>query len=167
MLTLQKVGLLTNLGRGCWIQKSTLPFLWAFRSRWNPRRRPRWPSRLHRVPKNVHLFIFCIKLRQKLTNLNDFSMLNSEKIWHECLTDLSTSPIRCSHLTLGNPKKSFSTVLFIHTYIHTYIYVHVLITTLNNAGASNMHGLENAGWENDTPASIYVHVGLCMQVAVA
>jgi len=29
---------------------------------------------------------------------------------------LSTSPIRCSHCTLGNPKQSFSTVLFIHTY---------------------------------------------------
>ena len=25
-----------------------------------------------------------------------------------------TSPVRCSHCTLGNPKKSFSTVLFIH-----------------------------------------------------
>ena len=28
---------------------------------------------------------------------------------------LSTSPVRCSQCTLGNPKKSFSTVLFIHT----------------------------------------------------
>jgi len=28
---------------------------------------------------------------------------------------MSTSPVRCSHFTLGNPKKSFSTVLFIHT----------------------------------------------------
>jgi len=27
---------------------------------------------------------------------------------------LSTSPVRCSHCTLGNPKKSFSTVLFMH-----------------------------------------------------
>ena len=28
---------------------------------------------------------------------------------------LSTSPVRCSHCALGNPKKSFSAVLFIHT----------------------------------------------------
>ena len=34
-------------------------------------------------------------------------MLISEKIWHENLTDLSTSSVRCSHFTLGNPKKSF------------------------------------------------------------
>jgi len=42
-------------------------------------------------------------------------MLNPKKIWHENLTDLSTSPVRCSHFTLVNPKKSFSTVLFIRT----------------------------------------------------
>jgi len=36
-------------------------------------------------------------------------------IWHENLTDLSTSPVRCSHCTFGNRKKSFSTALFIHT----------------------------------------------------
>jgi len=40
---------------------------------------------------------------------------NPEKIWRENHTDLSTSPVRCSHFTLGNPKKSFSTVLYIHT----------------------------------------------------
>ena len=44
-----------------------------------------------------------------------FRTLNPEKISHENLTDLSTSPVRCSHFTLGNPKKLFSTVLFIHT----------------------------------------------------
>ena len=33
--------------------------------------------------------------------------LNSEKIWHENLTGLSTSPVRCSHFTLGNPKSRF------------------------------------------------------------
>ena len=41
--------------------------------------------------------------------------LNPEKIWHENLTDLSTSPVRYSHFTLGSPKMSFSTILFIHT----------------------------------------------------
>jgi len=42
--------------------------------------------------------------------------LNNEKIWDEHLTDLSTSPLICIHFTLGNPKKSFSTVLLIHTF---------------------------------------------------
>jgi len=42
-------------------------------------------------------------------------MLNPEKIWHKNLTGLSTSPVRCSYFTLGNLKKSFSTVLIIHT----------------------------------------------------
>ena len=32
-------------------------------------------------------------------------MLNREKIRHEYPTDLSTSPVICSHFTLGNPKK--------------------------------------------------------------
>jgi len=44
-----------------------------------------------------------------------FGTLNPEKIWHENLTGLSTSPVRRSYFTLGNRKKSFSTVLFIHT----------------------------------------------------
>ena len=44
-----------------------------------------------------------------------FGTLNPEKIWHENLTDLSTSPFICGYRTLGNPKRSFSTVLFIHT----------------------------------------------------
>jgi len=40
--------------------------------------------------------------------------LNPEETSHKNLTDLSTSPVRYSHFTLGNPKKSYSTVLFIH-----------------------------------------------------
>ena len=44
-----------------------------------------------------------------------FGMLNTEKILHENLTHLSTSPIRCSYFTLGNPKMSFSAVIFINT----------------------------------------------------
>ena len=51
---------------------------------------------------------------QKLTNFNDFRHVKSWKIWHENLTDLSTSPVRCSYITFGNPKKSFSKVVFIH-----------------------------------------------------
>jgi len=44
-----------------------------------------------------------------------FGVLNPKKIRHENLTDLSISPVRCSHYTLGDSKKSFSTVLFMHT----------------------------------------------------
>jgi len=59
-------------------------------------------------PKNVHPpFYFLNDSCQKLTNFNDFWLLNSEKIVHENLTDLSTSPVRCSYFTVGNPKKVF------------------------------------------------------------
>ena len=44
-----------------------------------------------------------------------FGVLNPKKIWHHQLVHLPTSPVYCSHFTLGNPKKSFSTVLFKHT----------------------------------------------------
>jgi len=43
-----------------------------------------------------------------------FGMLNPETIWHEKLTDLSTSHARYSHFTLGN-LKVISTVLFTHS----------------------------------------------------
>jgi len=46
-----------------------------------------------------------------------FGMLNPEKIWHENFTALSTSPVRCSYFTLGNPKKSFSNILLIICYL--------------------------------------------------
>jgi len=46
-------------------------------------------------------------------------MLNPQKIWHELLTDLSTSPVRCSHFTLGNQKRHFSTLLFIYFRLFT------------------------------------------------
>ena len=46
-------------------------------------------------------------------------MLNLEKIWHELLTDLSTSPVRCSHFTLGHQKSHFSTLLFIYFKLFT------------------------------------------------
>ena len=65
--------------------------------------------------KNVHLLFFnnSVKINRFLMI---FGMINSKKIWHETLTGLSTEPVRCNYFTLGNPKKSFSTVLFIHTY---------------------------------------------------
>jgi len=40
-------------------------------------------------------------------------VLNPEKIWHQQLVHLATSPVYCSHFTLGNTKSHFSTVLFI------------------------------------------------------
>ena len=46
-------------------------------------------------------------------------MLNPEKIWHEDLTDLSTSRVRCSHFTLVNPKSHFSSILFIYFRLFT------------------------------------------------
>ena len=44
-----------------------------------------------------------------------FGLLNPEKIWHQQLVHLPTSPVYCSHFTLGNPKKS----LF-NSIIHSY-----------------------------------------------
>jgi len=41
-----------------------------------------------------------------------FGVLNSEKIWRQKLVDLPSSPVYCSHFTLGNPKKWLSIVLF-------------------------------------------------------
>jgi len=49
-------------------------------------------------------------------------MLNTEKICHESresFTDLSNSPVTCGHFTLGNQKKSFSTLLFIYFTLFT------------------------------------------------
>jgi len=64
--------------------------------------------------KNVHLFIFWITLI--------LGTLNPEKIDMNTLhTDLSTSPIRCSHFTLGNPKK----VIF-NSIIHTHFWLFML-----------------------------------------
>jgi len=71
-------------------------------------------SNVHRVPKNVHLLSFEY-LCQQLTDFNDFLPVKSWENLTRKSYRLSTSPVRCSHFTLGNPKKSFSTVLFTHT----------------------------------------------------
>jgi len=42
----------------------------------------------------------------KLTDYNNFGTLNHEKVWHEHRIDLPTSPVRCSHFTVGNRRKS-------------------------------------------------------------
>jgi len=38
-------------------------------------------------------------------------MLNPERIWHEHLTDMSTSPVRCSHFTLRHSVVSYANML--------------------------------------------------------
>ena len=50
-----------------------------------------------------------------------FGMLKPEKIWHEHFTDLSTSPVRCSHvaLCLRKFKSHLSTLLFIYFRLFT------------------------------------------------
>ena len=40
-----------------------------------------------------------------------FGVLYPEKIWHEHLADLSTSPVGCSHFTSGNPEVVFNSVI--------------------------------------------------------
>jgi len=57
-------------------------------------------------------------------------MLNPEKIWHEYLTDLSTSPIRCSHFTLGNSQSFFNII------IHT-LYI-IFVINIKNCSLSTM-----------------------------
>jgi len=49
-----------------------------------------------------------------------YGMLNSEKIWHKNLTDVSISTVRCSYFTLGNPKSHFQQY---YSYILVIIYV--------------------------------------------
>jgi len=70
-------------------------------------------------PKNVHLLFFEL-LCQKLTDLMVFGVLNPEKIWHENLTSLSTSFVRCSYFTLGNPKSHFQ-LYYSNMHLITYI----------------------------------------------
>jgi len=50
-----------------------------------------------------------------------FGVLNPEKIWHQQLIHVPTSPVYCSHFTLGNTKK----VIFqqYYSYILQIIYV--------------------------------------------
>jgi len=48
-----------------------------------------------------------------------FGMLNPGKIWHEHLTDLSTSPVRCSHFPWEFQKSHFLTLLFIYFRLFT------------------------------------------------
>ena len=65
-------------------------------------------------PKQCPPSYFLITLSKINRFILNFGMLNPEKIWHEYITDLPTSPVRCSHFTLGSPKNHFSTLLLIY-----------------------------------------------------
>jgi len=63
-----------------------------------------------------------------------FGMLNPEKIWHQQLVHLPTSPVYCSHFTLGNQKKSF-----FKSIIHTYFILFTLSQKKTNFYPLNHH----------------------------
>ena len=77
-----------------------------------------------------------------------FDMLNPEIIWHEYLTDLSTSPVICCHFTLGNLKSHFSTLLF--TYFR-------LFTLAQKKTSSNCCSAALAIYSMLFSASYYLH----------
>ena len=56
-----------------------------------------------------------------------FGVLNPEKIRHQWLVHFPTSPVYCSHFTLGNPKKSF-----FNSIIHTYFSLFTLFISEEN-----------------------------------
>ena len=69
-------------------------------------------------------------------------MLNPEKIRSQHHTDLSTSPVTCSHMCIALPlevQKSFSTILFMNTYFtcalsnayNSYCMLVLLFVTVN------------------------------------
>jgi len=54
------------------------------------------------------------------------------KFHAKILTDLSASPVRCRHFTLGNPKKSFQQYYsYILPIIYVIVYDYVFIYTKN------------------------------------
>ena len=71
-----------------------------------------------------------------------FGVLNPEEIWHQQLVHLPASPVYCSHFTLWNPKKSFSTVLVLFILTHTLQIIYV-ITEENKLAVKAQHGVKN------------------------
>ena len=68
---------------------------------------------LYPVSQKAYTFLFLNNFVKNSLILIIFGVLNLEKISHESLTDLSISPVRCSHFTLGNPKKAFFSILIL------------------------------------------------------
>ena len=62
-----------------------------------------------------------------------FGVLNSEKIWHQLLVHLATSPVYCSHFTLGNQK------LFFNSTICTYFRLFALSQKKTNCYSLTHH----------------------------
>jgi len=92
------------------------------------------------VPKNVQLFIFRITL-SKLTDFNVFGLSNSEKIWHQQLAHLPTSHVYCSQFTLENPKRHFSTVLFVLYFIYVISEENKLLPLTHHTWKMSLHCL--------------------------
>jgi len=61
---------------------------------------------------SVHLYVFWITLCQKFTDFNDFWYMKS---WETLISKFPILPVNCSHFTLVNSKKSFSTILLTRT----------------------------------------------------
>ena len=61
-----------------------------------------------------------------------FGVLNPEQIWHQQLVHLPTSPVYCSHFTLGNPKRVIFQQYypFIHNYYLRYLRRNQTVTAL-------------------------------------
>jgi len=74
------------------------------------------------VPKTSTFLFFLITLCQKLADSNIFWYVKFSENLTCNLTDLSTLPVRCSHFTLGNPKK----VICQHYYSYTSDYLRYL-----------------------------------------
>ena len=98
-------------------------------------------------PKKKSPFYFLNKSFKNWPILMIFGMLNPEKIWHENLTGLPASSVRCSHFTLGSPKKSFSTVLFIRT-------SNCLLTSILDMIVSQWLHLFALQWSRTTPTAL-------------
>ena len=70
--------------------------------------------------KKLPTFLFFQYICERLTDFNDFWSWNPEKICDLKVLYLPTSPLICSHFTLGNPKKSFfSNIVHTHFWLKT------------------------------------------------
>jgi len=61
-------------------------------------------------------------------------VLNPEAIWHRQLVHVPTLLVYCSHVTFGNPKKSFS-----NSIIHTYFSLFTLSQKKTNCYSLTYH----------------------------
>jgi len=69
--------------------------------------------------QNTSNFYFLNNSVKKLTDFNNFWYVKFRENLTWTLIELFTSPLRCSHFTLGNPKSHFSSLLFIYFRLFT------------------------------------------------